>query len=121
MVNDDTDRIYVCNSKGLIQCLHEIGLTKPIPHGDARRQAAEAAAKAGAAQKSPEKTSEEKPAAKEEMPAAKKEAPAKKPADESAAKEPEVPADNIKAGNEAEKPAPKDEKKADAGKDPFAE
>jgi len=121
ILNDDTDRIYLYNSKGLIQCLHEIGLTKPIPHGDARRQAAEAAAKASADQKGPEKTGEEKPAAKEEKPAAKKEAPAKKPAGEAAAKEPEQPAENIKAANESEKPAPKDAKKADAGKDPFAE
>ncbi|MGA2799487.1 MAG: PQQ-binding-like beta-propeller repeat protein [Thermoguttaceae bacterium] len=121
MVNDDTDRIYLWNSKGLIQCLHEIGLTKPISHGEARRQAAEAAAKSIANQKGPEKTREEKPADKEEKPTAKKEAPAEKPAGENAPKEPERPAENIKAGNEAEKPAPKDEKKADAGKDPFAE
>ena len=121
MLNDDTDRIYLYNSKGLIQCLHEIGLTKPIPHGEARRQAAQAAAKSNADQKGPDKTGEEKPAAKEEKPAAKKEAPAKKPAGEAAAKEPEQPAENIKPANESEKPAPKDEKKADTGKDPFAE
>jgi hypothetical protein len=128
MINDDTDRIYLYNSKGLIQCLHEIGLTKPISHGEARRQAAEAAANSIANQKGPEKTGEEKPAAKEEKPvdkeekpAAKKEAPAKKPAGKGAAKEAEGPAENNKAGNETEKPAPKDEKKADTGKDPFAE
>ncbi len=121
LVNDDTDRIYLYNSRGLIQCLHETGLTKPIPHGEARRQVADAAAKSIANQNGPEKTSEEKPAAKEEKPAAKKEAPAKKPAGEDAAKEAEGPADNVKASNEAEKPAPKDEKKADAGKDPFTE
>jgi outer membrane protein assembly factor BamB len=114
MLNDDTDRIYLSNSKGLIQCLHEIGLTKPIPHGEARRQAAEAAAKSSAVQKSPEKTGEEKPAAK-------KESPAKKPAGLGAAKEPEKPPENSKAGNETEKPAPKDANKADAGKDPFGE
>ncbi len=121
MLNDDTDRIYLYNSKGLIQCLHEIALTKPISHGEARRQAAEAAAKSIDNQKRPEKTGEEKPAAKEEKPAAKQEAPTKKPADEGAAKEPEHPAENVKAGNETEKPAPKDAKKADAGKDPFEE
>jgi hypothetical protein len=114
MVNDDTDRIYLYNSKGLIQCLHEIGLTKPISHGEARKLAAEAAAKSVADQKGPEKTGEAKPAAKNES-------PAKEPTDEGAAKASEQPAENIKPGNEAEKPAPKDAKKADAGKDPFEE
>ena len=114
LVNDDTDRIYVYDSKGLIQCLHEIGLTKPILHGEARRQAAEAAAKSAADQKGLEKTGEEKPAAK-------KEATPVKPAEEPAPKESVNAEDKNKTGDEAEKPAPKDEKKADAGKDPFAE
>jgi hypothetical protein len=121
MLNDDTDRIYLWNSKGLIQCLHEIGLTKPIPHGEVRRQMAEAAAKSIADQKGPEKTGEEKPAAKEEKPAAKKEAAPVKPAEEAAPKESVKAEEKNKVGDEGEKPAPKDTNKADAGKDPFAE
>jgi hypothetical protein len=98
MLNDDTDRIYLADSKGLIQCLHEIGLTKPVSHGEARRRAAEEAAKSSAAQKTPEKTGEEKPAPKKE-----------------------TAAEKIKAGDETEKPAPKDTNKSKTDKDPFAE
>ncbi|MGD0654072.1 MAG: PQQ-binding-like beta-propeller repeat protein [Thermoguttaceae bacterium] len=98
MLNDDTDRIYLADSKGLIQCLHEIGLTKPVSHGEARRRAAEEAAKSSAAQKTPEKTGEEKPAPKKE-----------------------TAAEKIKAGDETEKPAPKDTNKTKTDKDPFAE
>jgi hypothetical protein len=32
LVNDQTDRIYLANDEGLIQCLHEIGATEPIAH-----------------------------------------------------------------------------------------
>jgi outer membrane protein assembly factor BamB len=96
MLNDDTDRIYLADSKGLIQCLHEIGLTKPVSHGEARRRAAEEAAKSSAAQKTPEKTGEEKPAPKKE-----------------------TDAKNIKTGDETEKPAPKDANKTNKDKDPF--
>ncbi len=120
LLNDDTDRIYVYNSKGLIQCLHEIDLAKPVAHGEVRRQAAEAAAKAAAAEKNPEKSGEEKP------PANKEAAPAK-PAEEAAPKEQAAPkeSDKIegknKAGDEGEKPAPGGAKKPDSGKDPFGE
>jgi PQQ-like domain len=121
LLNDDTDRIYLYDSKGLVQCLHEIGLTKPISHGEARKLAAEAAAKSEAAQKGPEKTGEEKPAPKEEKPAAKKETAAKKSADEAPAKETVKPEETGKTGDVVEKPAPKEPNKSDAGKDPFGE
>jgi outer membrane protein assembly factor BamB len=121
VLNDDTDRIYLASSKGLIQCLHEIELTKPIMHGEARNQAAEEAAKSGAAQKVPGKTSEEKPAAKEEASAAKKEAVAKTPPKERAPKKPAQPEKIAKPGDEGEKPAPVGGDKPAPNKDPFAE
>ncbi len=104
MLNDDTDRIYLYDSKGLIQCLHEIGLTKPIPHGEVRRQAAEAAENQAPAKRARKnrrgKTGRQERSTRE------------KTGRRSAAQEAEGPAENIKAGNETEKPAPKDKKKA---------
>ena len=120
MLNDDTDRIYVYNSKGLIQCLHEIGLEKPISPGEARRQAAQAAAQA-AAQKNPEKTGEEPAASKEEKPGAKKEPAQAKPAEDTAPKQSVKPEDKNQAGDEPDKPTPGGAKKADADKNPFGE
>ena len=58
MLNADTDRIYLASSKGLIQCLHEIGLTKPILHGE-ERKAVEEPAKIEQCPKSSEKAAEE--------------------------------------------------------------
>jgi hypothetical protein len=121
VLNDDTDRIYLASSKGLIQCLHEIGLTKPILHGEARKLAADEAAKSGAAQKGPEKTVTEKAPAKAETPAVDKEPDAKTPPKERAPKEPEKPKNNAKAADAGEKPAPEGGDKPAADKDPFAE
>ena len=43
LVNDQNDRIFLVNSTGLVQCLHEIGLTEPIryrqPASDSESQA----------------------------------------------------------------------------------
>lgn len=39
LTNTDTDRIYLINRKGLIQCLREEELTKPIMHDRARKEA----------------------------------------------------------------------------------
>jgi len=36
LINDQTDRIYLANHTGLVQCLHEVELTEPIRHGAAR-------------------------------------------------------------------------------------
>lgn len=72
LLNDDTDRIYLATSKGLIQCLHEVELTKPLSHGETRRQAAEKTATQSSTQKGSEKTALEKPAEKAEKPSVKK-------------------------------------------------
>ncbi|MEQ8835869.1 MAG: PQQ-binding-like beta-propeller repeat protein, partial [Lacipirellulaceae bacterium] len=32
LVNDQTDRIFLVNKHGLVQCLHEIGVSQPIEH-----------------------------------------------------------------------------------------
>jgi len=43
--NNDTDRIYLADEAGLIQCLHEQGLREPIGYAIERRRAEEADAK----------------------------------------------------------------------------
>jgi hypothetical protein len=121
VINDDTDRVYLASSKGLIQCLHEVELTKPIIHGEARKLAADAEAKSGGAQKSPAKTSEETPAAKEETAPVKKEAPAKAAPKERASKKSAEAEKTAKPADEGEKPAPAGGDKPAAEKDPFAE
>ncbi len=63
LINSDTDRIYLATPTGLIQCLREIDLTKPIIHGEERKKAAEEATKASPEQKSDQETVPEKPAA----------------------------------------------------------
>lgn len=63
LLNTDTDRIYLADSSGLIQCLHEIEQTQPLEHGKQRKQAAAEA---------------EKPAKKAESAASKKEPSAPK-------------------------------------------
>ncbi len=45
LLNTDTDRIYLADSSGLIQCLHEIEQTQPLEHGKQRKQAAAEAEK----------------------------------------------------------------------------
>jgi outer membrane protein assembly factor BamB len=72
MLNADTDRLYLATPNGLIQCLHEIDLVKPIVHDAKRKQAAEQAVKAIAVKKG-----EEKPAAENEAPEAAQEPAAK--------------------------------------------
>ena len=37
LINDRTDRLYLATRTGLIQCLHELELSQPIRHGEARR------------------------------------------------------------------------------------
>jgi outer membrane protein assembly factor BamB len=68
-LNAETDRMYLATETGLVQCLHEIELTQPLRHGEARQQ------KAGTTSARQEGL----PAASEEV-AAEKPAPAKKPA-----------------------------------------
>ena len=72
LVNDETDRIYVADAGGLIQCLHEVEQAQPLVHGLERKQAA-------AEEKPVEEKAEKKPGAKKDAPAA-KEPKAKKPA-----------------------------------------
>ena len=45
VANTDTDRIYLIDDGGLIQCLHEAEQTEPLVHGKARKEAAKAEAK----------------------------------------------------------------------------
>jgi hypothetical protein len=40
MENDDTDRIYIADHAGMIQCLHEAELSEPIVHDKQRKQGA---------------------------------------------------------------------------------
>ncbi len=61
--NADTDRIYLADSAGLIQCLHEVEQSEPIVHDKDRKQAAEAEEQPAAEPK--EVTEKEKPAKKE--------------------------------------------------------
>jgi outer membrane protein assembly factor BamB len=51
LINSDTDRLYLATPTGLIQCLREIELTKPIYHGQERKQAALEAVKTPPEQK----------------------------------------------------------------------
>jgi outer membrane protein assembly factor BamB len=112
LLNDDSDRIYLATSKGLIQCLHETGLTTPVGHDEARKKAAEEAAKSGTVQKSAEKPAEEKPAPKE--------AAEKKPAEE--AEKTDAAAETEEGATQrAPTKAGKPDAAKDAGKDPFAE
>lgn len=41
LLNTQTDRIYLADKRGLIQCLHEVGQTEPIVYGKDRKQAEE--------------------------------------------------------------------------------
>lgn len=50
LINSETDRLYLATETGLIQCLHELELAQPIPHGEARRKAAAAQATAEVAE-----------------------------------------------------------------------
>jgi outer membrane protein assembly factor BamB len=45
LFNTDTDRIYLADSVGLIQCLHEVELPQPLVHGKDRKLAAAEAEK----------------------------------------------------------------------------
>jgi hypothetical protein len=74
LFNADTDRIYLADDSGLIQCLREIEQTEPLIHGKARKEAARAEAK----RLIEKKPVEPKPAAETEKPA-KKEHVAPKP------------------------------------------
>jgi outer membrane protein assembly factor BamB len=85
LLNTETDRIYLADKGGLIQCLHEVELAEPIRHNKERKQAAEAS-----------------PTDKKES--VEKEKPAKK---ESAAPKASAPKNTKKAkeGEEEEPPA----------------
>ena len=74
--NTDTDRIYLAESTGLIECLHEVEQREPLVHGKDRKQALE--------EKPAEEQAKAAPAAAAEKPA-KKAGQKKEPA---AAKEP---------------------------------
>ncbi len=96
LVNDQTDRVYLCSADGMIECLHEVGATQPLYH-------------------TPKPTVPEKKAA----PVEKRVAPVAKPAEHTEKAQPKskaaAPAE--KAGGEEKKPA----KKSDFGVDenPF--
>lgn len=32
LVNDQTDRVYLCSADGMVECLHEVGATQPLYH-----------------------------------------------------------------------------------------
>jgi outer membrane protein assembly factor BamB len=108
MLNTDTDRVYLATSKGLIQCLHEIALTKPLMHGEQRKIAAEESAKSSKAAKSKPKTSEAQPEAKDAV-------------ETKAANEENKDAAAAQPNGGEEKPAPDAEKKTEVEKDPFGE
>jgi hypothetical protein len=78
LVNSETDRVYLISDDGMVECLHEIGLTQPIYHNPKPEPATKedkkaAAGKAGAPAAAPPKTTGA------EMPAAKEAGPAEKP------------------------------------------
>ncbi|NUQ64962.1 MAG: PQQ-binding-like beta-propeller repeat protein [Pirellulales bacterium] len=76
MTNDRTDRLYVADPTGLVQCLHEIELSRPLFHREAiaaqQKKAAEAKAPE-AGKEGAEAPAAEKPAAENPFGAAKKE------------------------------------------------
>jgi hypothetical protein len=88
LVNEDTDRIYLADGHGLIQCLHEVDQAAPLVHLAHHQQVTEVEEKPTAEAK---KAAEAKPVKKE--PAAPKEkAVSEEPArDRPAAKEPRAP------------------------------
>ena len=110
LVNQTTDRIYMASDSGLIQCLHDASLDKPIYHNVEKQEGAEDATEAEA----------EKPAGEKVDPFA---VPAEKPAPE----KPAPAADPFGGGGDAadpfgapaEKPAPKNEPAAKPDDDPF--
>jgi len=114
LVNTDTDRIYLADDGGLIQCLREIEQTQPLEHGKVRKEAARAESKRQIEQK----PVEQKPTAEVEKPA-KKEHVAPKPST-TPKKERPVPKERPKKEPKPRKPA----KKGAAGfgnnpQDPF--
>jgi outer membrane protein assembly factor BamB len=92
LVNDQTDRVYLVNDRGLVQCLHEIGAVEPTLY----RKPAEIVAAEAKAAATPKKEEDANPFHNEEPgadatapPAAEQPgAPADKPAEQ-----PEAPAD----------------------------
>ena len=86
LANSASDRIFLADDSGLIQCLHEIELAKPLLHGEDRKRV--------------EEGTPEKPAVE---PKAVPEKPAKK--EHAAPKEPAAPREHAAP---KEKPAPKE-------------
>jgi len=99
LVNSQTDRLYLATETGLIQCLHELELSQPIRHGEARKKKAEEKppeiqqkgideVKPAKKPAAPKKAAPKKKEPGEEPAAPKKGAPKKKePGEESPAKE----------------------------------
>jgi outer membrane protein assembly factor BamB len=96
LANSDTDRIYLADGMGLIQCLHEVEQSQPLVHGLERKQAAE------------EKPAEDKAEKKQRAQSASKKEPAT-PKEPAAPKEPKAK----KAGKKAA------DADADAGANPL--
>jgi outer membrane protein assembly factor BamB len=69
LTNTETDRLYLATDTGLIQCLHEIELVKPIHHGESRKQPPK---KPAAKQETLTKAGKEKPSAEKNPFAVKK-------------------------------------------------
>ncbi len=85
LANTETDRIYLATDTGLVQCLHEIELSQPIPYAESRKPAKEEEPKKpklGAKKPAAEEDQGEKPKPK----AKPKATPKPKPAKEKAAK-----------------------------------
>jgi hypothetical protein len=81
--NTDTDRIYLADSSGRIECLHEVEQREPLVHGKDRKQAveeksAEEQAKAAPAEAAEKPAKKARPAAPKKEPTAPKESRPKK-------------------------------------------
>jgi hypothetical protein len=76
-LNTDNDRIFLADSAGVIQCLHEIELREPLEHGKDRKQAADETSAAEQKQAASTEAGE-KGGKKAGQAGAKKEAPAPK-------------------------------------------
>jgi outer membrane protein assembly factor BamB len=116
LFNTSTDRIYLADDMGLVQCLHEVEQTEPLVHGKGRSSVASEAAEEKAVKEKPTKTDHFTPAAggAPKKAAPKKPAASKKAADAAAADQFQTGAGDAAAGDNAKKPAKKAGKKAKA-------
>lgn len=83
LANIDSDRIYLVNDKGLIQCLRESEQTEPLTHGRERKLAAKSPA-----EPAPAKPAKKESVAPKEQPTPKAATPAKEPKPKAADKPP---------------------------------